>query len=309
MIKAEIKDKELFEHLNTLHKDEMSIFVMADGLFRGAFFNGTRFVNQMRANHNLGILETLVLGQACLCGALMIPTMKGKDRLTFRYDTCGPAAGFVVNADSTGIVNGFLLQDPIPVFKPLESWDLSPFFGEGTVTVTHFLEGKTEPVSGVVEILHKNIAKDLAYYYLQSEQIHTAFNTSIQFDKLGRVIGAGGMFIQAMPGADDELIEKVEHAFKAAPSYGQWFSEKGDMDDIIYGLFREFEPNVALQREIKFDCHCNEEIFKNHLLNLDKKEITDICTEKPTEPIEIICHNCGSIYHFEKSQILPQIKN
>lgn len=127
MIKAEIKDAELIEHLNGLHKDEMSIFVMADGLFRGAFFHGSRFVNQMRANHNLGILETMVLGQACLCGALMIPTMKGRDRLTFRYDTCGPAAGFVVNADSTGTVNGCLLQDPIPVYKPLESWDLAPF--------------------------------------------------------------------------------------------------------------------------------------------------------------------------------------
>ena len=308
MIKAEIKDDELNAHLNSIEKDGMSIFIMADGKFRGAFFNGTRFVNQMRANQNLGILETMVLGQACLCGALMIPTMKGHSRLSFRYDTEGPAAGFVVNAESTGSVNGMLLQNPTPVFEPVQSWDLSPFFGDGTVTVTHFLEGKTEPVSGTVEIMYKNIAQDLAWYYLQSEQIHTAFNTSIQLDKQGRVTGAGGMFLQMMPGADEETIERVEAAFSAAPSYGQWFAEKGNMNDIIYGLFREFKPSVALERSITFDCHCSEEVFKNHLLHLNKKELTEMCNEKQDEPLELVCHYCGSVYRYDKRELLNQIQ-
>lgn len=307
MIKAEIKDDELNAHLNSIEKDGMNIFIMADGKFRGAFFHGTRFVNQMRANQNLGILETMVLGQACLCGALMIPTMKGHSRLSFRYDTEGPAAGFVVNAESTGSVNGMLLQNPIPVFEPIESWDLSPFFGDGTVTVTHFLEGKTEPVSGTVEIMHKNIAQDLAWYYLQSEQIHTAFNTSIQLDKQGRVTGAGGMFIQMMPGADEETIERVEAAFSAAPSYGQWFAEKGNLNDIIYGLFREFKPSVALERNITFDCHCSEEVFKNHLLHLNKKELTEMCNEKQDEPLELVCHYCGSVYKYDKKELLSSL--
>ena len=80
MITQELTDTELLAHLGKIHKDEMTMFVMAEGSFRGAFFNGTRLVNQMRAQHNLGILETLVLGQAMLCAALLIPTMKGRER-------------------------------------------------------------------------------------------------------------------------------------------------------------------------------------------------------------------------------------
>lgn len=38
MIKAEIKDKELLQHLDSIEKDGMSIFVMAEGRYRGAFF-------------------------------------------------------------------------------------------------------------------------------------------------------------------------------------------------------------------------------------------------------------------------------
>ena len=56
MNKAEIKDKELLAHLKEIEKDGMTVFVMAEGQFRGAFYNGTMMVNQMRANQNLGIL-------------------------------------------------------------------------------------------------------------------------------------------------------------------------------------------------------------------------------------------------------------
>ena len=78
-----ITDPILTEQFKTMHSDGMTIFLLSDGALRGAFFHGTRFVNTMRAQHALGILETMVLGQACLCGALLIPTMKGRDPRDF----------------------------------------------------------------------------------------------------------------------------------------------------------------------------------------------------------------------------------
>ena len=323
MIKAPILDSDLCKHLDSIHKDEMTMFIMADGQFRGAFYNGTRMVNQMRANHNLGILETLVLGQAELCAALLIPTMKGREHLTFRYDTNGPAAGFSVEADSTGYVRGYIFQDHIPVEKPLENWDLTPFLGDGTLTISRIGEGMKAPQVGTVEIMYKNISKDLAWYFQQSEQIHTAFNTSIQFDKQGRVIGAGGMFLQYVPAAGgkskisaqtessgseekeaeaNELITKAERAFSAMPSIGKWFAEGGDMDDVIYGLFREFNPKAVLTRDVIFDCPCNAELYTQHIKHLPKEELADIIAKDP-DPITVTCHNCGSVYSIPKSAL------
>ena len=324
MIREEIKDEELLKHLQSIHKDEMTIFVMADGRVRGAFLNGTRLVNQMRANQHLGILETLVLGQAELCAALMIPTMKGRERVSLHYESNGPAVGFGVEADSSGYVRGHLLQNPIPVEKPLENWDLAPFFGEGTLTVRRMGEGMKAPQVGMTEILYKNIAKDLTHYFAQSEQIHTAFNTSIQFDRQGRVIGAGGMFLQALPKAggksslkteqvendidskddeDEELLMRVENAFSAMPSIGKWFSDGGDMEDVIYGLFREFKPTAVLNREIIFDCPCSAEYYARQIKALPKKELADILANDP-DPLEIVCHNCGSAYKIPKSMLV-----
>ncbi|MBQ5490496.1 MAG: Hsp33 family molecular chaperone HslO [Treponema sp.] len=325
MIQAQIEDTELVAHLDSLPKDDMAVFVMAEGRVRGALFHGTHFVNQMRAQHKTGILETMVLGQASLCGALLLPTMKGREHVTWRYEIDGPAQGFSIEADSSGYVRGYLFTDVIPVEKPLESWNLSPFLGEGTLSMATMHEGDREPYTSSVAVNHKNIALDLAYYFNQSEQIQTAFNTGIQMDKQGRVIGAGGMFLQVLPEtggqfkgvqklgsqlntsadkkADEDLIDRVELAFKTAPSLGQWFSEKGTIEDIVYGLFREFKPSIALHRDVRYDCPCSKESYVDYIRRLPKAELEDMKANGP-DPLEVSCRNCGSVYHIPLSEIM-----
>ena len=254
MIKAEIQDKELIEHLNSLEEDKLRIFTMANGRVRGALFHGSRFVNQIRAQHNLGILETYILGQASLCAALTIPMMKDMEHTSVKYEGNGPAQGFSVEADSTGYVRGYLYNEHIPVTKALENWDLTPFLGPGNLTFSRVHKDDKFPQSSTVEVSGDNIAKDFATYFAQSEQVNTAFHSSIQFDKQGRVVGAAAMYLQVMPKTggtakvgsqvdshdqdteeDLELLRKVENAFRACPSLGLLFSEKEvDSEDIIF---------------------------------------------------------------------------
>ena len=322
MIKKEIEDKELNEFLQTLEDDKLRIFTMAEGRVRGALFHGTRFVNQLRAQHNLGILETYILGQASLCGALTIPMMKDMEHTAIKFEGNGPAQGYSVEASSTGFVRSFLFNEHIQLDKPLESWDLNPFLGQGTITFSRIHKDDKYPQSSTVEVNSGNIATDFATYFAQSEQINTAFNSSIQFDKQGRVIGAGAMYLQIMPktggtakvgsqvdshaeetAEDEDLLRRVENAFKACPSLGLLYSEKQvDSEDIIIGLFREFSPTISLTRDVIFDCKCNEEYYINYLRTLPKEQIEDIKKNGP-DPLEIICRNCGSIYKIPVEKI------
>lgn len=313
MITKPITDLSLLEKFKTLHEDGMTVFMIGDGIARGAFFHGTRFVNKMRAQHELGILETLVLGHASLCAALLIPMMKGHERTVFRCDTKGPLVGFSTEAFSEGFVRGYLLQDPIVLNEQLSNWNLKPLFGEGKISVVRFTEASiktgTPPITGITEIKHKNIALDLSEYFLRSEQTVTGFNTGLQFDKEGKVIGAGGMYIQLMPNADNdenkEIIEKIEHAFSAVPSLGQWFSEGGNREDVIFGLFRDCGVQVLLERQIDFNCPCSEDGFRNKLSVLPKQELEDMY-KNGSDIIELYCHNCGSVYKYKK-EILKEL--
>lgn len=322
MIKAEIKDKELLQHLETVEADKLRIFTMADGRVRGALFHGTRFVNQLRAQHNLGILETYILGQASLCSALTIPMMKDLEHTSIKFEGTGSANGYSVEADSTGYVRGYLYNEHIPLTKPLDNWDLGPFLGAGNITFSRVHKDDKYPQSSTVDVEGNNIAKDFAYYFAQSEQINTAFNSSIQFDKQGRVIGAGAMYLQIMPKTggtaklgsqvdshqdedidEEKLLQGIENAFKACPSLGLLYSEKEvDSEDIIIGLFREFKPVITMQRDVIYDCKCNEDFYLNYLRNLPADQIDDIKKNGP-DPLEIVCRNCGSVYKIPVSKI------
>lgn len=322
MIKAEINDIELKNHLDSLEADKMRMFMMADGRVRGALFHGSRFVNQIRAQHKLGILETYILGQASMCAALTIPMMKDMEHTVIKYEGSGPADGYSIEADSTGYVRGYLYNDKIPVKQALDNWNLSPFLGPGNITFSRIHKDDKYPQSSTVDVDGDNIAKDFATYFAQSEQINTAFNSSIQFDKEGRVVGAGAMYLQIMPitggtakvGSQvdshqeedfdmEELLTKIENAFKACPSLGLLYSEKEvDSEDIILGLFREFNPVITLKRDIVYDCKCNEDYYLNYIKHLPKEQIEDMKKNGP-DPLEIVCRNCGSVYKIPISKI------
>ena len=70
----------LKEQLIASAKDRLYSFSLDNGTIRGAVVNGIRMVNEMRDNHELGILETLVLGRAYLGISLISANLKGISR-------------------------------------------------------------------------------------------------------------------------------------------------------------------------------------------------------------------------------------
>ena len=220
MIKQIITDSVLNTHLAEIEPDKIDVFLLNNGTVRGALIHGTKMINQMRVNHNLGILETLALGQSYIGAGLMTSMIKGNDRISFAIECGGPIKGLSVEASADGQVRGYLFVNPIPVTEPVESFNLSPFFGPGFLSVTKHLESSKQPFTGQVMLQHGRIAKDLANYFLESEQIKTAFILSVYFDKDGRAVGAGGLFLQALPGAEDTALELLEDSVQIMPSMG-----------------------------------------------------------------------------------------
>jgi molecular chaperone Hsp33 len=302
MKKKKIYGNTLKEQLLASAKDRLYNFLLAEGAIRGVIMNGTRLINEMRANHELGILETLVLGRAYLGAGLMSADLKGVDRLSLKIECSGPIKGLSVEANAFAEVRGFLKHVPIPIDKPMENFDLSPFFGAGFLEVTKHLEDAKQPFTGKVALKYGNIALDLANYYLTSEQIPTAFNLSIKFDQQGSVTGAGGLFLQAMPEAQDELTMDLENRVKNLPSLGEVFTEDRDPESLVRDVFQHHSPRFLANRRIEFMCHCNKERVRSYLTLLPIDELKDIRNKGPF-PLEMLCHHCNTAYYFTKADI------
>lgn len=294
------------DQLKASARDRVHTFLLADGTVRGAFINGTRMVNEMRANFDLGILETLVAGHAYLAAGLMSSNLKGNDRIVMQIQCSGPIKGLVVEVNAFGEVRGYLKNVPIPLERPLESFELSPFFGAGFLTITKYLESMKQPYTGQVALQYGGIAEDLAHYFYSSEQTPTVFNLSVQFDQEGNVTGAGGIFLQVMPGASDSVAEGLETILKSFPSPGKKMAESIDPEALIAEHFNKYNPKFLNSYRVEFFCRCNDKAIEHHISMLPMDDLMEIRDNGPF-PMEVKCHNCNTDYHFEKADIETMI--
>jgi len=302
MIKKKLYGNTLKEQLLASARDRLYNFLLAEGAIRGVICHGTRMVNEMRVNHELGILETLVLGRGYLAAGLMSADLKSNDRVSLKFDCSGPIKGLVVEANAFGEVRGFLKKVPIPIDKPMESFDLSPYFGAGFLSVTKYLEDAKQPFTGKVMLKYGNIAQDLANYYLTSEQIPTAFNLSIKFNKEGRVTGAGGLLLQAMPQADDDLTSNLEERVINLPSLGEVFTADNDPETLVGEVFKDYSPHFLANHRIEFMCHCNRDRVRSLLTLLPIDDLKDMRDNGPF-PLKMRCHYCNTPYHFTQKDL------
>lgn len=325
MIIHPITDQQLLDHLEALEPDGIDIFILDHGNYRGAFINGTRMVNQMRANHEYGVLESFIAGHAHLAAGLLTSNIKGNDRIELNLDCKGTVQGISAESTAKGTVRGFIENNPI--IEPtsddqettgedegekflqqatedseLEIYDMSPFIGEGALSVTKKLEDAKSPFTGFVSIEHGNIAQDLTYYFLRSEQIPTAFNLSIRFDKEGRIIGAGGLMVQAFPSAEESTSRTLDSRIRTIPSLGSLIAEGTTGEALLEEHFSDVSPVHVGRKPIEFYCHCTKERFARFLRILPAEEIRDIRDNGPF-PVKTTCFNCNSTYEFSYEEI------
>ncbi len=298
MIRKAIDDKSLNEHIASLPPDGREVFLIGGDNVRLSAVSATAMVNAMKANHNTGLLETYMLGQGYIAGALLSSTVKGNDRIRLQIECGGPVKGMCVEAWASGAVRGYLVNNPIPLDKPIDSLDTSFIYGPGFLSITKYLEGSKSPFTGEIMLEYGNLANDLALYFTSSEQTPSLFYLSIEFDKDARVMGAGGLFMQALPGASDKTLETLQDAAKGLSKLGKKLSEGMSITKYVETELSSFHPHHIAHAPIGFSCPCTKASFTEYLISLPKSEQEGILDGE--FPLVLECLNCGSKYTYTK---------
>jgi len=302
LIKRVPDGESLRRRLEESVKDRLYHFLLDYGAARGALLHAGRLVSEMRANHELGPLETLVLGHAYIGAALMSVNLKGDDRLKLQVQCSGPVRSLSVEANAFGEVRGYLAEVPVPAESPVDPADLSSLFGEGVLTVTRFLAGARQPFSGQVALERRSLAENLTHYFLTSEQAGSFFQLSVRLDPRGEVLGAGGLFLQVLPGAEQASVERLEEVARELPSVGAAFAEGLPAEELLAEWFAPMNPLLLGNRRVAFMCHCSAQRFGRFLGALPREELADMLDKDPF-PVVTTCSNCNSRYSFSRGEI------
>ena len=259
-------------------------------------------VQEAADRHHTSHLATAALGRA-MSGALMLAaTMKDGERILLKLKGDGPMGEVVAEAQGTS-VRGYVGEPD--VFMPLKNGklDIGGALGQGTITLTRYLQNG-ESFTGHAELADGEIATDITNYLYMSEQTPSSVALGVLVDKDGKVLAAGGYFIQAMPGCDEEVLEKLGNNVAVTPYVTQLLELGYTPEKIIEVLARGLEFDIKESMSVKFSCGCSKDKILNMLAALSQDDI-DYLTEQPDT--EVHCQYCNKVYHFS-SEELKQLK-
>ena len=259
-------------------------------------------VQEAADRHHTSHLATAALGRA-MSGALMLAaTMKDGERILLKLKGDGPMGEVVAEAQGTS-VRGYVGEPD--VFMPLKNGklDIGGALGQGTITLTRYLQNG-ESFTGHAELADGEIATDITNYLYMSEQTPSSVALGVLVDKDGKVLAAGGYFIQAMPGCDEEVLEKLGNNVAVTPYVTQLLELGYTPEKIIEVLAIGLEFDIKESMPVKFSCGCSKDKILNMLAALSQDDI-DYLTEQPDT--EVHCQYCNKVYHFT-SEELKQLK-
>ncbi len=279
----------------------------ADGQIRAFAATTKDTVETAKNAHNTSPVATAALGRLLTAGAMMGVMMKGdKDLLTLRMEGDGPIGGLLVSADSKGHVKGYAFNPEVMLPPNAKGkLDVGGALGIGVLSVIRDI-GLKEPYVGQTILVSGEIAEDLTYYYATSEQIPSSVALGVLMNKDNTVRQAGGFIIQLLPGASDEMIDKLEARLDEFASITSLLDEGKTPEEILDELLGEFGLEILDKMPTGFVCDCEKSRVAKAIISLGKKEIAEMIEEG--KPIEVSCHFCNKLYTFTVEELKEMLE-
>ncbi len=267
----------------------------------------TSLVEEARRRHNCFPVATAALGRTMTGALLMAANLKTAESLTIRISGDGPLGEIVADASPAGTVRGYVKNAWVDLPLHNGKWAVGQAVGKGHIYVTRFA-GLKQPFTGSAELVSGEIAEDITQYLTVSEQTPASVALGVLIGRDATVAAAGGFFIQALPGAEEEVLVQVEDNLRQLPPVSQLVQAGQDAAGIVKQVFAGLAVTVYDPLNLQFHCHCSRERVESMLASLGANEIQEMATEGQAE---VCCHFCGEKYLFaanELTQILSHIR-
>ena len=288
-------------------RDEIVRAMTKDGYVKAVAVTGRDVVERARQMHTLPPMATAALGRA-LMGASMLGDMLKTDKgsVTMQIKGGGPLGTILAVSDHEGNVRGYVQNPNVDIIEKYEGkLDVGAAVGgehveAGTLTIIKDI-GMKEPYVGTIGLWSGEIADDLAMYFVESEQIPTVCALGVLVGVDQSVTSAGGYIIQLLPGASEEIIEKIEAGVHRVGAVSAAFEKGMDAEEIIKAILSDFEVEVLEKRPVEYRCYCSRDRVTRALISMGRGEMEALIEEQGEA--DLTCQFCDAVYHYSKEEL------
>ncbi|MFB4168674.1 Hsp33 family molecular chaperone HslO [Virgibacillus sp. JSM 102003] len=284
---------------------------MKDYLVKATTYNGmvrayaaisTNTVEEARRRQDTWATASAALGRTITVTAMMGAMHKGEDSITVKVEGDGPLGVMVADGNANGDVRGYVTNPHVDFdLNAQGKLDVARAVGkQGNLSVVKDL-GLKENFTGQVPITSGEISEDFTYYFANSEQVPSAVGAGVLVNPDHTILASGGFIIQVMPGADEEMITRLEEKIQSFPAISKLIREGNSPEQILERLFGDQKVKIYEQLPISFQCKCSKDRVQQAIIGLGSEEIQKMIEED--KGAEATCHFCNEIYHFSEQEL------
>lgn len=289
--------------------DKIIRCITSDGSIMASAITSTNIVATAQQVHNLSPVATAALGRLLTGASLMGAQLKQRRAaLTVRIKGDGPLGVMVASATSDGNVRGFV-ENPNCETEHYENGHINVGKAVGSNGTLYVVRdyGTGEPYTGVTELVSGEIAEDITSYYANSEQIPTVCALGVLLDKQdGVLLLAGGMLIQLLPGATQDICDKLEANIKKLDSVTTMMAKGMAPLDMCKAALEGFEVEVLDEMPVHYYCTCSRQRVEQSFASIPDDQLRSMVNS--TGNVEAVCHYCNKKYLFTAKEIEDFIK-
>lgn len=279
-------------------KDRYVKGLSLDKTIRITVVKTTEVVETARKNFNLSPTATVLLGRALTGASLLASQLKGEERVRLSIEGDGPIGAIVAESNYVGEIRGYV-ENPQVDLDWVNGAQLSDAVGKGQLRFEKMLYNEARPTTGVVDIIDGSITADIAHYIEQSEQIASMISLDVQLNDKGEVTSAAGLLVQAMPGADDSVMEYVQDQVLKLPPLGLMLERGLYIDDIMVNAMGDVKVREIDRTPVHFFCRCTKDRFIDALAMLSVNELDEMKEENQ----ELVCQYCNKHYLITTEEV------
>ena len=272
--------------------------------FRFIIVDSTDLVQSVRNIHNTSATASAALGRLSTMTAIMSHELKNESHnITLNLQGNGQGGMLISTVNGRGEVKSYVSHPEVDLpTKSNKKLDVGSFVGnEGLLTVIKDFKLK-EPYIGQTSLVSGEIAEDFSNYFYQSDQRPTVVALGVLVDTDLSIKSAGGLFIQALPGFDESLIDKLELDINKFPPISSLFVTHEDPFEILNQYFSDFDLKLLGKKEVQYLCDCNRDRVERSLISLGKQTLTELIEEDGKA--ELVCDFCNKKYNFSKEELI-----
>jgi len=283
--------------------DQIVRAMTGDGFVKAVAITSTGIVERARQIHKTLPTATAALGRVLSAVSMMGNMQKTEEgSVTLQFKGGGPLGTVLAVSDWQGNVRGYVQNPQISLMEKYRGkLDVGAAVGtDGAVTVIRDLRMK-EPYIGSVPLVSGEIAEDVTEYFAQSEQTPTACALGVLVDTDQSVRCAGGYLIQLLPGAPDDIIERIEAGIAAAGSVTKMMDEGLDAAGMLKKVLEDFYVEILETTPVSYKCYCSRDRVQSTLVSLGREDLAGIVRDRET--IHVDCQFCDTVYDFTPEDV------